>query len=241
MTIHEQQILVVDDEPQIRAIIGFVLESRGFNWIEAANANQAWSIFNENVIDLVMLDVMLPAVSGIELCKRLRAVSEVPIVLISALGDEEDRIRGLEAGADDYITKPFSPREVGLRVEAILRRLNTAGSTIEAEGLGIDSPSGEVTFGGQKMTLPAMEARVLEILIRNYNCPVTFVDLLNTVWNTSETVGGREMVRITIHRLRSHLRNLGVRDNFIESVRGSGYRIRKPPESHDLLQGCNEL
>ncbi|WP_216398206.1 response regulator [Arcanobacterium phocae] len=218
-------VLVVDDEPQIRAIIGYVVESTGREWIGAQSAEEAQEILKTHNVELVLLDVILPGASGIELCRSIRT-SSTPVILLSALGEEEDRIRGLEAGADDYIVKPFSPREVGLRIEAILRRRGET-SWSEAEGIRIDSDTGELSFAGSTTVLPAMESRVLEQLLHNNNRTVSFHDLLLHVWNTDESVGGREMVRITVHRLRAHLKALGVRENLIETVRGTGYRVRQ--------------
>ncbi|SPT75902.1 Phosphate regulon transcriptional regulatory protein phoB [Arcanobacterium haemolyticum] len=225
-------VLVVDDEPQIRAIIGYVVESTGREWIGAGSAEEARAVLQERSVELILLDVMLPGASGIDLCEAVRASSSTPVVLLSALGDEEDRIRGLEAGADDYITKPFSPREVGLRIEAILRRHGDT-SWSEAEGIRIDSDTGELSFEGSTTLLPAMESRVLEQLLHHYNRTVSFHDLLHNVWNTDESVGGREMVRITVHRLRAHLKAIGVRENLIETVRGTGYRMRQQSSKED--------
>lgn len=220
-------VLVVDDEPQIRDILGYIVESMGYEWLGAQSIAQAQQVLDTQAIDLILLDVMLPDASGIDLCRSVRAHSLVPIILISALGEENDRIRGLEAGADDYITKPFSPREVALRIEAILRRNNT-GTRIDHDGLTLDPVSGDVSFKGNSIVLPITEARVLALLLEHYNRTVGFTDFLSNVWNTTESVGGREMVRITIHRLRAHLKQLSVSDNLIESVRGMGYRIRRP-------------
>lgn len=223
----QPRILVVDDEEQVRAIVCYVLDTTGYAWSEAANGHDAWREFTQGAFDLVILDVMLPDASGIELCRRIRTQSSVPIIVLSALSDEENRIAGLEAGADDYITKPFSPREVGLRVDAIVRRQFGMMAVIEGEGISANMETGEIMFRGETLTLPSMEIRVLATLLRSLNRTVTFSHLLSSVWQTDETIGGREMVRITIHRLRAHLRELGVRNDLIESVRGSGYRIRE--------------
>ncbi|MDO5728787.1 MAG: response regulator transcription factor [Actinomycetaceae bacterium] len=225
--IEQPRVLVVDDEAQVRAIICYVLDTTGYQWEEVATSTDAWTSFISGTFDLVILDVMLPDTSGIDLCNRIRQVSSIPIILLSALSDEDHRIAGLEAGADDYITKPFSPREVGLRVDAILRRQSGVAPVIEAVGIRANTITGEITYRDTTIVLPAMEIRVLATLLRTLNRTVTFSHLLSTVWNTDEAVGGREMVRITIHRLRNHLKEIGVRPDLIETVRGTGYRVRE--------------
>lgn len=219
------RILVIDDEQQIRNIICYVLNEKGYECVEASTATQAWELFKKQHFDLIMLDVMLPDLSGVELCRRIRTDSQTPVLLVSALADEDNRIKGLEAGVDDYVTKPFSPREVGLRVEAILRRCVCFDQSLEYGGVRVDPDTCELSFQGRKLCLPMMELQVLVELIRHAPNPVSFVELLSTVWNTQESIGGREMVRITVHRLRTHLRSLGIDEAFIESVRGQGYRI----------------
>lgn len=225
--IDQSKVLVVDDEAQVRAIVCYVLDTTGYQWEEAATGAGAWATFTSGSFDLIILDVMLPDASGIDLCHRIRSHSSVPIILLSALNDEDNRIAGLEAGADDYITKPFSPREVGLRVDAILRRQSGSSAIIEAEGIRANTMTGEITYAETTVVLPAMEIRVLATLLRTLNRTVTFSHLLSTVWQTDETIGGREMVRITIHRLRNHLKEIGIRPDLIETVRGTGYRVRE--------------
>lgn len=219
-------VLVVDDEPQVRAIVCYVLDTFGYRFFEAADATAAMDIFVREPVDLVIADVMLPDGCGIDLCRRIRSLSRVPMVLLSALADEADRIAGLEAGADDYITKPFSPREVGLRVEAILRRQRPQGGFIEVGKMRLDPDGGVLSRDDQQVSIPTMESRVLTTLLRSLNRTVTFQTLLREVWNTEESRGGREMVRITVHRLRGHLRQVGFGEDVVETIRGYGYRIR---------------
>ncbi len=218
-------VLVVDDEPQVRSIICFVLESRGYHFLEAEGVEPALELMTTNVVDLVILDVMLPDGSGIELCRRIRSISDTPIILLSALGEVEHRVAGLEAGADDYITKPFSPREVALRVDVIVRRQHPAAERIEVGGLQFRSDTGVLACAQKQVALTTIEARVLASLLGNLNRTVTFQSLLEQVWQTQESVGGREMVRITVHRLRGRLREVGLAGDLIQSVRGSGYRF----------------
>ncbi len=184
--------LVVDDEPQMRYVITFALETQGFRCVSAASAESAWERLGQESFDLVILDVMLPGLGGVELCRRIRATSTTPIILLTALGDEEDRIAGLEAGADDYVTKPFSPRELALRASAVVRR--TASGTRDAVSngaLSILTATGEVAWEGRPVPLPDTEARLLAVLARHAGSIASWSDLLNEVWGTGESAGGR--------------------------------------------------
>ena len=156
---------VVDDEPQMRYVITFALETQGFRCVSAADAESAWELLSEESFDLVVLDVMLPGLGGVELCRRIRAAAAVPIILLTALGDEEDRIAGLEAGADDYVTKPFSPRELALRASAVVRRTAAGTGDVVSNGaLSVQAATGEVAWEGRPIPLPDTEARLLAAL-----------------------------------------------------------------------------
>lgn len=220
------RILVVDDEPQVGEIIAYVLEEAGYAVEQADCLSQARQIFASIHTDLVILDVMLPDGSGMELCHQIRSVSRCPIILLSALAEEEHRVAGLEAGADDYLVKPFSPRELVLRAGAVLRRQNAQSDRLSIGNVVLNAITGEFICGEKSIQLPIMETRVLALLMCNLNKTVSFERLLHEVWNTDETVGGREMVRITIHRLRKHLRSCGLLEGVIETLRGRGYRIQ---------------
>ena len=222
--------LVVDDEPQMRYVITFALETQGFRCVSAASAESAWERLGQESFDLVILDVMLPGLGGVELCRRIRATSTTPIILLTALGDEEDRIAGLEAGADDYVTKPFSPRELALRASAVVRR--TAPGTRDAVSngaLSILTATGEVTWEGRPVPLPDTEARLLAVLARHAGSIASWSDLLNEVWGTGESAGGREMVRTTVYRLRRHLKRRGVPGDLVVAARGQGYTMPRLP------------
>ena len=163
------QVLVVDDEPQILMIMRFALETAGFTVVTATDGAQAWSTFKQRRFDLVVLDLMIPVVSGVAVAERIRGISDVPIMMITALSDEPDRIRGLEAGADDYVTKPFSPRELTLRAQALVRRWHGRHSPALSNGdLVIDTAShrvptwfgaGHVRYGGEVLGGPRPQHR----------------------------------------------------------------------------------
>ena len=216
------EVLVVDDEPQILMIMRFALETAGFAVVTAADGAQAWSAFKQHRFDLVVLDLMIPAVSGVAVAERIRAVSEVPIMMITALSDEPDRIRGLEAGADDYLTKPFSPRELTLRAQALVRRWRGSRPAVLVNGeLSIDTATHRVHLRGRALDMPDTEARFLEVLARSAGQVVAYRDLLNQVWGTQDRAGGKDMIKTTAYRVRRALGPDG--QDYIHSVRGSGY------------------
>lgn len=222
--------LVVDDEPQMRYVITFALETQGFRCVSAADAESAWELLSEESFDLVVLDVMLPGLGGVELCRRIRAAAGVPIILLTALGDEEDRIAGLEAGADDYVTKPFSPRELALRASAVVRRTAAGTGDVVSNGaLSVQAATGEVAWEGRPIPLPDTEARLLAALARHAGSVLTWADLLNEVWGTAESAGGREMVRTTVYRLRRHLGRRNAPPDLVVAARGQGYTMPRLP------------
>lgn len=222
--------LVVDDEVQMVSIISFALETQGFSCVTAHNTAEAWKIVSHGGIDLIVLDVIMPNGSGVELTRRIRAHNiQVPIILLTALGEERDRIAGLEAGADDYVTKPFSPRELALRASAILRRSSQFNDSVASVGeLSIDRDKHHIQWKGQPLNLSATEYGIMDALARRQGEVVTTRDLLNEVWGTVETVGGRDMVKTTIYRLRKHLAEAGVPATAVTSERGIGYRLFSP-------------
>ena len=225
MTADSPRVLVVDDETQMVSIIAFALETQGFTTAAAGSAEAAWRLAAEEAFDLVVLDVMLPGASGIHLLERLRAhppTATVPVILLTARGEESDRLAGLLAGADDYVTTPFSPRELALRAQAIVRRSRRAPDTeqIVNGALVIDPAARTASHDGTVLHLSDVEFRLLAALARRPGQPVGVRDLLNEVWHTTETAGGRDMIKTTVHRLRHRL---GPAGGLIVTVRGVGY------------------
>lgn len=217
--------LVVDDEPQMTAIIAFALETENLRSIECHSGHSAWQKFQSTPIDLIVLDLMLPDISGITLCRRIRAQSDVPILMLTALADVDERVAGLEAGADDYVTKPFSPREIALRAHALVRRSGDIASgapDIEYGAIRIQPTTHRVYFDGRVIDITDTEAKLLATLVSEPHRIHSVRDLLNTVWGTTATQGGRNMVKTTVYRLRKKLRDAGAND-FIIAVRGRGY------------------
>ncbi|QQY14440.1 response regulator transcription factor [Cutibacterium avidum] len=219
--------LVVDDEPQMVAIVSYALETVGFDTLDSRNAMKAWSILRHQQIDLVVLDVMLPDESGISLCTRIRShCPSTAILLLTALGDVENRVNGLEAGADDYLAKPFSPKELGLRAQALTRR---HGGTPRAPvdvirgSLRFEAGTGRVFRRGTLLDLSETEAALLRVLTDAPGHVKTVRELLNEVWGTTASEGGRNMVKTSVYRLRRKLAAAGADPGSIIAVRGRGY------------------
>jgi two-component system phosphate regulon response regulator PhoB len=223
-------VLVVDDEPQMVAIVSFALETQGFAALAAHDAASAWSTLGSRAVDLVILDVMLPDGSGRDLCRRITERTPVPVILLTALADPDDRVRGLEAGADDYVTKPFAPRELALRAQAVLRRTGRVGpgpeqGTLRCGSLVADLSAPRMTWHGKVVPLAEMERRLLVRLMRAPGEVVPLRALLNEVWETTAIEGGRDMVKSSVYRLRHQLRAAGVPADLVHAVRAHGYRL----------------
>lgn len=216
--------LVVDDEPQILMIIKFALETAGITVETASDGGRAWDKFTKQYYDLVVLDLMIPVISGISLAQRIRAMSDVPIIMITALSEESDRIKGLESGADDYITKPFSPKELTLRAQSLLRRSKGLTSEVVTNGpLRVDMRQHKAFVFGVPVVLSSIERRFLEVLVQNLGDPVTYRELLNSVWETQDESGGKDMIKMTAYRLRGSLGPEGAA--LVQSVRSVGYMM----------------
>lgn len=223
------RILVVDDEPDITALVAYHLAKAGHRVSTAANGPDALKAAREERPDVVILDLMLPGVSGYEVLAELRRrdeTREVGVILLTSRREETDRIRGLSLGADDYLTKPFSPQELSLRVTALLRRLGSpavsGGSTLSAGPVSVDRSAHRVTMDGRELTLTATEYKLLLTLIERRGRVQTRPQLLETVWEAQPDIQTRT-VDMHVQRLRSKLGEAG---KLIETVRGFGYRFR---------------
>ena len=228
-TFKDRQILVVDDEERMVRFIRLNLEYDGFHVFEAFNGSQAIKKIRSNLPDLVLLDVMLPDMDGFEVLKIIREVSSVPVIMLTAKGEEEDRVRGLELGADDYVTKPFSPRELVSRVRAVLRRTEMAGMSTHGlilvdERLKIDFDRREVWVEGELVKLRPTEYRLLYHLVKNAGWVVTHDQLLAKVWGY-EYRDEPHYVRLYINYLRKKLEKDPANPQYILTERGVGYRF----------------
>lgn len=228
------RVLVVEDEDAIRELIVFNLEQQGFETIEAADGQEALKQVEEEEPDLIILDLMLPKMDGLEVCQKIRyskGHAHVPIIMLTARGEEVDRILGLEMGADDYVTKPFSPRELLARVKAILRRLAQpqAGadhSELKAGLLEIDLSRHLATFQNDELELTPKEFELLYLLALQPGKVLTRDVLLEKVWGY-EYMGDTRTVDVHIRRLRKKMEDINPEPDYIETVRGVGYRFRE--------------
>jgi DNA-binding response OmpR family regulator len=224
-------ILLVDDEDAVQKLLAYPLERDGFRVVQARDGEEALTRFAQETVDLVVLDVMLPKLDGLEVCKRLRASSTVPIIMLTARDDELDKVLGLELGADDYITKPFSIREFRSRVRALLRRaaIPSAGreedETIEQDGLRIDVGHRDVHVGERGVQLTYVEFELLRTMAASPGRVFSREMLLQALWGGSDY---REPRTIDVHvrHLREKLERDPSEPEFILTVRGVGYRFR---------------
>ncbi len=224
-----QKILVVDDDAHIREIIVFALGEAGFATIEAANGEQALSSFEHDHPDLVVLDIVMPEIDGTEVCRRVRARSSVPIVFLTSRDEEVDRILGLELGGDDYLAKPFSPRELVARVRTVLRRASPPGALASSEELvlrhgrlALDLDRYVVGWEGREAPLTVTELGVLRTLIRRPGKVFSRDELMDRTYDETTVVADRT-IDSHVRRVRAKLKALG--GDPIETVHGAGYRL----------------
>lgn len=223
-----RRVLVVEDEAPIREMLCFILEQKGFEPIEAPDFEQGIAKVCEPFPDLILLDWMLPGGSGIQFIKQLKQdelTRQIPIVMLTARGEEEDKVRGLEVGADDYITKPFSPKELTARLKAVIRRAvpTSTEEVIEVQGLKLDPVSHRVTANESALDMGPTEFRLLHFFMTHPERVYSREQLLNNVWGTNVYVEDRT-VDVHIRRLRKAISGSG-HDALIQTVRGAGYRF----------------
>ena len=220
-------VLIVDDEAPIREMIAVALEMADYDYLEAADAREAHALIVDKQPDLILLDWMLPGTSGVELARRLKkeeATAEIPIIMLTAKVEEDNKIQGLEVGADDYITKPFSPRELVARLKAVLRRTTPPGveTPIEVDGLTLDPVGHRVTTETGALNIGPTEYRLLQFFMTHQERVYTRSQLLDQVWGGNVYVEERT-VDVHIRRLRKALGDQY--DHLIQTVRGTGYRF----------------
>jgi DNA-binding response OmpR family regulator len=225
-------ILLVDDEASVRKVLTFPLERDGYTVVQASNGEEALERFEAQPVDLVVLDIMLPKLDGLEVCKRLRATSTVPIIMLTARDDELDKVLGLELGADDYITKPFSIREFRSRVKALLRRARTpwqdgpdSEEQIVAAGLLVDVPRRTVEVRGKRAQLTYVEFELLRTLMAHPGRVYSRRMLLEALWGTADFRDPRT-IDVHVRHLREKIEADSHRPETILTVRSVGYRFR---------------
>lgn len=222
------RILIVEDEPAIQELLAFNVLQAGFLAMRAEDGESAWQQIHENTPHLILLDWMLPNTSGVVLAKQFRAdalTKDIPIIMLTARGEERDKILGLESGADDYITKPFSPRELMARIRAVLRRHvpQMPDENVSAGGIELSPSTHRVTARGASLELGPTEFRLLHFFMTHVERVYSRTQLLDQVWGTQVFVEERT-VDVHIRRLRAALEPVGM-DGLIQTVRGSGYRF----------------
>ena len=227
-------ILLVEDEPAIQELISANLMRAGHHVLRAGDAETAQRIVREALPDLILLDWMLPGMSGVEFARRLRSEERtraIPLIMLTARGEEQDKVMGLESGADDYVTKPFSPRELVARIKAVLRRRapETTEDTVSAGDLSLDPATPRLTAGGKPVTLGPTEFRLLHFLMTHPERVHSRAQLLDQVWGDHVFVEERT-VDVHIRRLRCALEP-SLHDGLVQTVRGSGYRFSTQQES----------
>lgn len=223
-------ILLVEDDPSIRELTGLALERDGFDVATAFDGAQALDVFNERPFDGVVLDVMLPSLDGIEVCRRIRDSSEVPVVMLTARTETEDVVRALEVGADDYVKKPFEIPELIARIRAALRRAQSGPveSKLELGDIEIDARAFVARKNGRPLRLTATEFRLLLELARRLGEAVTRESLLENVWGYSH-LGDSRLVDMAIKRLRDKVEDDPSDPALIATIRGVGYKLQTPP------------
>ncbi len=223
------KILIVDDEPNIREVVGLYLRRDGHNVISASDGEEALQLFRCDAPDLVVLDLMLPKLGGLEVCRRMRADRRVPLIMLTARGEEEERIVGLSLGADDYVVKPFSPRELSARVGAVLRRVEESSGDVDQkvlsfDGLRIDPNTREILVRGEPATLTAREFDLLHHLASSPGRVYTRDQLMELVWGYTFSAD-TSTVTVHVRRLREKVEPDPAKPRYLQTVWGVGYKF----------------
>ncbi len=221
------KLLVVDDDADLLALVAFALTNAGYAVVKATDTHDALRVFDGELPNLVILDINLPSGSGFDVCRSIRQRSDVPIMMLTARGEEEDLVRALELGADDYLTKPFSPRTLLARVKALLRRAGIeAGDAVEAGRVVLDLESHTIAIaGGTPMRLTRLETRLLQILVAQAGHVISAERLLAHVWGHRGS-GDRQLLKQLVHRLRQKLERDPGGADLLHTEPGVGYRLK---------------
>ncbi|HJP16114.1 MAG TPA: response regulator transcription factor [Acidimicrobiales bacterium] len=228
MSVSETQILTVEDDERIRTAVRLALEEEGWGVDEASTGEEALVSFTRNPTDVVLIDIMLPGIDGFEVCRSIRRTSDVPIIMVTARNDTHDVVAGLEAGADDYLTKPFAPKELSARIRALLRRARTGDSgtsRIQINGLVVIPEEGVVQVDEREIHLTRTEFRLLVELASNPGRVLSREDLLQRVWDYDYFGDGR-LVDVHVRRLRTKVETDPAKPRYIITMRGMGYKLQ---------------
>jgi DNA-binding response OmpR family regulator len=224
----QQRILVIDDEPRVREVVATYLQREGFKVLEAADADTARRHLAGPEPDLVILDIMFPGASGLDLLNDLRRTGATPVILLTARAEESDRVLGLELGADDYVVKPFSPRELVARVRSVLRRSNPVpvSQTVSYDGLTVDLAAREVSVGGEPVELTAREFDLLAFMASNPRQVFSRTQLLEQVWDSSPEWQDPATVTVHVRRVRHKIESDPTQPRWLQTAWGVGYRFQ---------------
>lgn len=222
------RVLVVEDEVNLREPLVYLLQKEGYDVIEAEDGRVALELFESHNPDLLLLDLMLPGLSGNEVCRQIRTSSEVPIIMLTAKGDEVDKVVGLELGADDYVTKPYKTSELLARMRAVLRRGRKVAlaeqGTLRAGPVVMDIERHIVTVSGERIQMPLKEFELLELLMENVNRVLTRGQIIDRVWG-SNYFGDTKTLDVHVKRIRSKIEEDPSRPKLLQTVRGLGYKF----------------
>ncbi|MBK7822699.1 MAG: response regulator transcription factor [Tessaracoccus sp.] len=220
-------ILLVEDEPAIAAIVDYALRERGFHALHATSAEIALRAFHTHQFVLAIVDVGLPGMDGFAFCREVRRRSDMPLIILTAHAEPEERIQGFEVGVDDYVAKPFNPRELALRVQAVLGRSARPGRAgLRVGRISLDTASGLAFVDDRELSLSPTEHRLLLSLARTPDQVLTVRRLLEAVWGHDVQLGGRDLVKVAVYRLRKILTAAGLPAGCVEGRRGQGYVLR---------------
>ncbi len=222
------RVLVVEDEVNLREPLVYLLQKEGYDVVEAEDGNVALALFQSHNPDLILLDLMLPGLSGNEVCRQIRTSSEVPIIMLTAKDAEIDKVVGLELGADDYVTKPYSTRELLARMKAVLRRgrevVHAEQGMLRAGPVVMDIERHTVTVDGTQIQMPLKEFELLELLMENVNRVLTRGQIIDRVWG-SNYFGDTKTLDVHVKRIRSKIEEDPSRPKLLQTVRGLGYKF----------------
>ncbi len=222
------RVLVVEDEQSLREPLVYLLEKEGYEVLEAADGNAALELFKSEPLDLILLDIMMPGMSGNEVCRVIRQTSNIPVIMLTAKDSEIDKVVGLEIGADDYVTKPYSSRELLARMKAVLRRNSEPATAtdglLEGGPVSMDVDRHLVFVNGQKVAMPLKEFELLELLLENRNRVLTRGQIIDRVWG-SNYFGDTKTLDVHVKRIRSKIEDDPARPVLLVTVRGLGYKF----------------
>ncbi len=223
-------ILIVEDEPQLVGILEYLLKNEGYNILKAYDGEEALKLIKINKPDFVLLDIMIPKIDGFKICKYIKRNTNIPVIILSAKKEDEDKIIGLELGAEDYITKPFNHKELVLRIKNILRqhKYPEEKKTIKIGDIEIKSTSREIYIDNNKIDLTPLEFNILYYLAKNTDKVLSWESIFSEIWGFKDWEGSKEVVKINMYRLRRKIEKDPSNPKYLLTIRGIGYRLVDP-------------